>query len=89
MVCLIISQSADELNLLFILFLLFNGHYFVCTLQQAVQSNDEGLEKKTTKVETETSIPVERQNNVVKATRPQGRSVQLLLNFYNLHYCES
>ena len=40
---------------------------------QWVQSNDEGLEKETTKVETKTGILVERQHNVVKATRPQGR----------------
>ncbi|KAF7828224.1 PIN2/TERF1-interacting telomerase inhibitor 1-like [Senna tora] len=40
---------------------------------QAVQSNDTGVEKKTTKVETETSVVGDHLDTVSKATRPQGR----------------
>ncbi|KAI4315463.1 hypothetical protein L6164_028271 [Bauhinia variegata] len=40
---------------------------------QAVQSNDEGMEKNTTKMEVETGVSVDHRDTVVKVTRPQGR----------------
>ncbi|XP_028774795.1 G patch domain-containing protein 4 isoform X2 [Neltuma alba] len=40
---------------------------------QAVQSSDTGVEKKTTKVETETTAVGDHPDTVSKATRPQGR----------------
>ncbi|KAI9112770.1 hypothetical protein K1719_016273 [Acacia pycnantha] len=40
---------------------------------QGVQSNGAGLEKKTTKVETETGVGGDNPDTISKATRPQGR----------------
>ncbi|KAI4326893.1 hypothetical protein L6164_019415 [Bauhinia variegata] len=42
-------------------------------LKVAVQSSDKGIEKNTTMIEMETSVPVDHLDTVVKATRPQGR----------------
>ncbi|KAF7844843.1 G patch domain-containing protein 4-like isoform X1 [Senna tora] len=42
---------------------------------QAVQSNDTGIKKKSTKVESETSVVCDHLDTVLKATRRQGRKV--------------